>query len=257
MEKKTAGKKKNVIRRLLRFWFRHKSGNGLEAKLGYNFKDPSLLAHALVHRSWIAGKDMPYWENNERLEFLGDSILNMLVTEFLYKTFPHLPEGDLSKRKSAIVSGQALAKTAQEWNLGEYMRIGKGEVKAGGRSKESLLADAFEAVIGAVYLDSGLDACRTLLQKSHFPHIDAIIDGSEFRNYKSELLEYMQAKSLPPPDYVLAEESGPEHHKIFVMTVLLEGEEQGRGTGVSKKKAEQEAACVALDYLNAKAKEVR
>lgn len=252
MEKKVAGKKKNVIRRLLKFWFRHKSGNGLEAKLGYNFKDPSLLAHALVHRSWIAGKDRPYWENNERLEFLGDSILNMLVTEYLYKSCPQLPEGDLSKQKSAIVSGQALAKTAQEWNLGEYMRIGKGEVKAGGRSKESLLADAFEAVVGAVYLDSGLQACRTLLSKSHFSHIDDIVGGTEFINYKSVLLEYMQGRSLLPPEYTLAEESGPEHHKIFEMIVLLEGVERGRGKGVSKKKAEQEAARVALEQLNKK-----
>jgi ribonuclease-3 len=250
VEKKAAGKKKNVIRRLFKFWFRHKSGNGLETKLGYSFKDPSLLAHALVHRSWLAGKDMPYWENNERLEFLGDSILNMLVTEYLYKSCPQLPEGDLSKRKSAIVSGQALAKTAQEWNLGEYIRIGKGEVKAGGRSKESLLADAFEAIVGAVYLDSGLQACRALLNKSHFPHIDAIVCGTEFTNYKSLLLEYMQGKSLPPPEYVLAEESGPEHHKVFEMIVLLEGVPQGRGKGVSKKKAEQEAARVALEQLN-------
>lgn len=243
-------KKKGVIRRiLLKFWFRKKAGAGLEAKLGYDFKDPSLLAHALVHRSWLAGRDMPYWENNERLEFLGDSVLNMLVTEYLYSTYPHSPEGDLSKYKSAIVSGHALAKSAQDWDLGSYMRIGKCEVKAGGRSKESLLEDAFEAVIGAVYLDGGLDKCRKLLQKSHFPHIKSIIEGSEFKNFKSLLLEFRQARNQTPPEYAVVEESGPEHQKTFKMIVLLDGSEYGTGAGVSKKKAEQEAAHVALDRL--------
>lgn len=242
--------KKGVIRRILqKFWFRKKTGNGLEFKLGYDFKDPSLLAHALVHRSWLAGRDMPYWENNERLEFLGDSVLNMLVTEYLYSTYPHSPEGDLSKYKSAIVSGHALAKSAQDWDLGSYMRIGKCEVKAGGRSKESLLEDAFEAVIGAVYLDGGLDKCRKLLQKSHFPHIKSIIEGAEFKNFKSLLLEFRQARNQTPPEYAVVEESGPEHQKTFKMIVLLDGSEYGSGSGVSKKKAEQEAAHIALDRL--------
>ncbi len=140
-------KEKNVIRRLF-LWFRKKSGNDLENSLGYEFKNPEYLAHALVHRSWLSGKEIPYWENNERLEFLGDSVLNMLVTEYLYKTYPHLPEGDLSKMKSVIVSGQALTKIARSWNLGAYLRVGKGEAKTGGRQRDSLLEDAFEAILG-------------------------------------------------------------------------------------------------------------
>lgn len=233
----------------MRLWFRHKSGDGLEAKLGYRFKDPALLAHALVHRSWIAGKDIPYTENNERLEFLGDSILNMLVTEYLYEKFPDAPEGQMSKCKSAVVSGHALAQTSLLWDLGTYIRIGKGEARMGGRNKENILADAFEAILGAVYLDSGLNSVREILERFHFPRIESIVAGEEFVNHKSALLEVMQSKSKPLPEYKVIRESGPEHHKVFDVEVLLDGVVYGRGSGVSKKKAEQEAAGAALEQL--------
>lgn len=239
---------KNVLKKILRFWFRRKSG-GLEALLGYNFNDPKLLAHSLIHRSWLAGKDAPYWENNERLEFLGDSVLNMLVTEYLYKTCPELPEGELSKRKSAIVSGHALAQTSTLWNLGEFVRIDKGEARMGGRLKESILADAFEAVIGAIYLDGGLAEARAVLERFHFPRIAEILVGPEFVNYKSELLEYMQGHGLALPEYRVASETGPEHLKVFEIDVILEGVFCGRGTGTSKKRAEQDAARKALEFL--------
>ncbi len=246
MEKKG----RNVIRRIF-LWFRKKSGNDLENSLGYEFKKPELLAHALVHRSWLSGKEMPYWENNERLEFLGDSILNMLVTEYLYKTYPHLSEGDLSKMKSVVVSGQALTKIARSWNLGEYLRVGKGEARNGGRNRDGLLEDAFEAILGAIYLDSNLKQCRKFLERHIFPNIQEVVSEKDFINYKSALLEYMQARALPPPDYELVSESGPEHCKKFEMTVVFQGEEYGRGTGPSKKKAEQEAAQKTLERLKA------
>ena len=233
----------------MRLWFRHKSGDGLEAKLGYRFKEPSLLAHALVHRSWIAGKDIPYTENNERLEFLGDSILNMLVTEYLYEKYPDAPEGQMSKCKSAVVSGHALAQTSVLWDLGNYLRIGKGEARMGGRNKENILADAFEAILGAVYLDGGLDRVRDILVRFHFPRIESIVEGGDFVNHKSALLEVMQSKSKPLPEYKVVRESGPEHHKIFDVEVLLDGVVYGCGSGISKKKAEQEAAGAALALL--------
>ena len=233
----------------MRLWFRHKSGDGLEAKLGYRFKEPSLLAHALVHRSWIAGKDIPYTENNERLEFLGDSILNMLVTEYLYEKYPDAPEGQMSKCKSAVVSGHALAQTSVLWDLGNYLRIGKGEARMGGRNKENILADAFEAILGAVYLDGGLDRVRDILVRFHFPRIESIVEGGDFVNHKSALLEAMQSKSKPLPEYKVVRESGPEHHKIFDVEVLLDGVVYGCGSGISKKKAEQEAAGAALALL--------
>lgn len=244
MEKKG----KNVIKRLF-LWFRKKSGNDLENSLGYEFKDPQYLAHALVHRSWLSGKEMPYWENNERLEFLGDSVLNMLVTEHLYKTYPHLSEGELSKMKSIVVSGQALTKIARSWNLGSYLRVGKGEAKNGSCDKDSLLEDAFEAILGAIYLDSDIQHCRKFLARHVFPNIQQVVSEADFVNYKSALLEYMQARALPQPDYELVSESGPEHCKNFEMIVLFDGKEYGRGHGASKKKAEQEAAKLALEKL--------
>lgn len=244
MEKKG----KNVIRRIF-LWFRKKSGNDLENSLGYEFRKPELLAHALVHRSWLSGKEMPYWENNERLEFLGDSILNMLVTEYLYKTYPHLPEGDLSKMKSIVVSGQALTKIARSWNLGEYLRVGKGEARNGGRNRDSLLEDAFEAILGAIYLDSDIRQCRKFLERHIFPNIQEVVSEENFINYKSALLEYMQARGLTPPDYELISETGPEHCKEFEMSLVFRGEEYGRGKGSSKKKAEQEVARKALERL--------
>ncbi|WP_290743912.1 ribonuclease III [Fibrobacter sp. UBA4309] len=240
---------KNMLHKLLKLWFRQKSGGGLEAKLGYRFKDPELLAHALVHRSFLSGKDLPYESNNERLEFLGDSVLNMLTTEYLYKTYPDDPEGELSKRKSAIVSGHACAQSSREWSLSEYVKLGKAEAKMGGRGKESILADAYEAVLGAVYLDGGLDEVRAILNKFHFPRVQEIIVAEDFVNHKSALLEYVQGKLKSVPEYVLIEESGPEHQKVFTTEVHIDGRVYGRGQGGSKKKAEQEASRVSLEML--------
>ena len=181
--------KKSVLKKILKFWFRrHGKGQGLEQKIGYVFREPSLLAHALIHRSWLSGKNLPYWENNERLEFLGDSVLNMLVTEYLYKTYPESSEGELSKRKSAIVSGHALAQTSLLWDLGSYIRIAKGEARMGGRLKESILSDAFEAVLGAVFLDGaelgdGCVVAANAVVTKKFP-ANAVIGGVPARILK-------------------------------------------------------------------------
>ena len=249
-EKNSLHKTGSALKKLFSSWFRRPSGDGLEQTIGYRFQDPELLGRALTHRSWIAGKEMAYWQTNERLEFLGDSVLNMLTTEYLFSTFQELPEGELSKQKSAIVSGKALSESAREWDLGSFLRIGKGEIKAGGREKESILADAFEAVIGAVYLDGGLEPCRKLLQRTHFPKAEAIVGGANFVNYKSLLLERLQATLQTTPEYRLREESGPEHEKMFSIEVRVNGVVHGVGEGASKKKAEQEAACAALKSLD-------
>lgn len=241
----------NVLKKLLKFWFRQKPDGGLEAKLGYRFREPELLVQALVHRSYLTGTDLPYTENNERLEFLGDSVLNMLTTEFLYKTYPDDPEGELSKRKSAIVSGHACAQSSKEWDLSEYIKLGKAEAKMGGRGKESILADAYEAVLGAVYLDGGLDEVRAILNRFHFPRVKEIIVDDDFVNYKSALLEYLQGKRHTVPEYVLVEESGPEHQKLFTVEAHVNGKVYGRGQGGNKKKAEQEAAHKTLEMLKA------
>ena len=207
------------------------------------------MAHALVHRSFLSGTDMPYESKNERLEFLGDSVLNMLTTEFLYKMYPDDPEGELSKRKSAIVSGHACAQSSKEWSLSEFIKMGKAEAKMGGRGKESILADAYEAVLGAVYLDGGLEEVRAILNKFHFPRAKEIIVAEDFVNHKSALLEYLQGKLHTVPEYVLVEESGPEHQKLFTTEVHVNGKVYGRGQGGNKKKAEQEASRVTLEML--------
>lgn len=241
----------NVLKKLLKFWFRQRPDGGLEAKLGYRFRDPELLIHALVHRSYLTGTELPYTNNNERLEFLGDSVLNMLTTEFLYRTYPDDSEGDLSKRKSAIVSGHACAQSSKEWNLGEYIKIGKSEAKMGGRGKESILADAYEAVLGAVYLDGGLEEVRAILNRFHFPRVGEIIMAEDFVNFKSALLEYTQGKLHIAPEYEIIGEDGPEHQKQFTALVHLNGRNYGEGKGPNKKRAEQEAARVTLEMLKA------
>lgn len=239
-----------MIRKFLSLWFRRgKHGDGLEAKIGYVFRKPELLALALIHRSYLNPKEATPETTNERLEFLGDSVLNMLVTELLYRTFPQLPEGELSKKKSIIVSGRALADTAMEWGLGEYLRMSKGESKAGGRAKESILADAFEAVIGAVYLDGGIEPCRSLLSKVHFPRVRSFLSDSIFANFKSLLLEKLQANGMGAPEYRVLAESGPEHSKKFTIEVVVQDKGVAQGNGSSKKKAEQEAARQALELL--------
>ena len=248
-EKKSLKKPTTVLKKLLNQWFRRPSGDGLEVTIGYRFQNPDLLAQALIHRSWIAGKDLQYWETNERLEFLGDSVLNMLVTDFLFQSNPQMSEGDLSKEESAIVSGRALAESARAWDLGAFLRIGKGEVKAGGRERDSILADAFEAVIGAVYLDGGLEPCRKLLQRVHFPRAAEIVTDVMHLNYKSILLEMLQATQQTTPEYCLVDESGPEHAKVFRIEVRVNDVPYGVGSGASKKKAEQEAARIALQSL--------
>lgn len=237
------------LHKILDLWFRQKSEDGLEAKLGYRFREPELLAHALVHRSFLMGKDLPYESNNERLEFLGDSVLNMLTTEYLYKNYPDDSEGELSKRKSAIVSGHACAQSSREWDLDEYIRVGKAEAKMTGSGKETILADAYEAVLGAVYLDGGLDEVRAILNKFHFPRIQDIIRADDFVNFKSVLLEYAQGKLRTVPEYVLVEESGPEHLKVFTTEVRIDGKTYGRGEGTNKKKSEQEAARLTMEML--------
>lgn len=239
-----------VFQAMLSQFLRKKGEETLEMRIGYFFRNPELLAQAMVHRSWIVGRELEYWQTNERLEFLGDSILNMLVTEHLFKLYPKLPEGDLSKKKSAVVSGKALAETARIWGLGNYLRVGRGEAKGGGREKDSLLADAFESVIGAVYLDGGLEPCRKILEKVLLPRITDIVTADDYVNFKSILLETLQARGRGMPDYRLFEEQGPEHQKMFHMQVFIQDIMLGEGRGASKKKAEQDAAKEAMGKLD-------
>jgi ribonuclease-3 len=226
--------------------FGRRDPTALERRLGYRFKRLDLLSLALTHRSWANEQGIP--EHYERLEFLGDAVLGLVSAEWLYASHPELPEGELSKHKAQLVSRDALAKHAQELELGAALRIGVGEDRSGGRTKPSLLADSMEAVFGAVYLDGGLDtARRTILAMlgSAFEERSrqAVTDA------KTQLQEVAQALGWDLPDYRITDSLGPDHSKTFVVECWLAGALAGRGEGPSKKIAEQRAAAAALEKM--------
>jgi ribonuclease-3 len=211
----------------------------LDRALGVSFDDAALRTAALTHRSYAFehGTDI----TNERLEFLGDSVLGLVVTDMAYASYPHLPEGALAKLRAAIVNMVALADVARSLGLGDIVLLGKGEELSGGRDKSSILADALEAVFGAIYLDRGLDVARGLIERLFRPRMEAYVRGEGDRDYKTILQELASQELRSMPEYRL-EERGPDHAKEFTATVFVAGEALGTGTGRSKKEAEQQAA---------------
>jgi ribonuclease III len=221
----------------------------LERRVGYRFKDRGLLEQALTHRS-RAAEDVSGAADNESLEFLGDAVLGFVVADRLFHQFPEYNEGQKSKIKAAVVSTQSLARHAELINLGDYLLLGRGEEKTGGRLKSALLADTYEALVAAIYLDGGLEPAASFL---HRELKDAIDGGSErlyVQDYKSALQERVQALGRPLPEYRVSGESGPDHHKIFSVEVAVSGEVLGTATGRAKKEAEQDAARQALLKLD-------
>ena len=218
----------------------------IQNNLKYQFKDKNLLTQALVHKSFDLKLNEELKGNYERLEFLGDSILNFLVTEHLYKKFPECKEGELSKKKAIIVSTRVLARCSLDLDLGHFLRISKSEEKAGGRVREGILADVFESILGAMFLDSKVENCRRFLKRFLFPKISEVLNDSSLLNYKSLFLEYSQANGYGTPVYKVLKEEGPEHQKLFHVEVIAGDTSWGHGTGYSKKKAEQKAAQMAM-----------
>ncbi|MBN2365883.1 MAG: ribonuclease III [Calditrichaeota bacterium] len=218
-------------------------------KYQISFNDVSLLITAFKHRSYLNITNEERSASNERLEFLGDAVLDLVVTQYLYQKFPKRTEGQLSKIKSILVSKPVLAEIATEISFGELILINRGEEKTGGRQRHSILSDTFEAFIGALYLDQGLSAAENFIQKQLLSRFKSIIQQELYANNKSLLLEHVQSRYNMLPEYRLLEESGPDHDKNFVMGVFLRGREIGRGQGKSKKVAEQEAAKKALEKL--------
>ena len=220
----------------------------LEATLGYSFKDPALLQKALTHSSHA--HEQKTGEDNEQLEFLGDAILGFVVSNSLFLQYPKFSEGDLSKLKGFFVSGANLVKYAERLNLGRYLHLGKGEEKTGGRGKQALLVDAFEAVLGAMYLDGGLEIPQELIVRFMGPQILEIGGASgQFTDFKTALQEVLQERSLGSCHYRLAGEAGPAHQKLFTVEVELGGDIIARGIGLTKRAAEQAAARQALEDL--------
>ena len=211
----------------------------LDRILGMRFRDASLRQLALTHRSHAFENDLP--ANNERLEFLGDAVLGIVVTDMAFREFPEMPEGELAKLRAAIVNMGALADVARDIGLGRFVLLGKGEEMSGGRDKSSILADALEALLGAVYLDRGLDAATRLIRRLFRPRMVAYVRGEGERDYKTILQEIASAELHVVPEYRIRER-GPDHQKEFTATVVLAGKEWGVGMGRSKKEAEQQAA---------------
>jgi len=216
-------------------------------KIGIRFKDLSLLNQAFVHSSYIHENGLDPLESNERLEFLGDGVLGIATTEHLYKKHPNYHEGDLTKIKSAVVSKPVLAKESARMNLGKYILLGKGEERSGGRQRDSTLANAFEAIIGAIFLDSGFYTAKDFLRENFLQKLEE--KEKEAEDYKSQLQEVLQAKYNKRPVYVVAGHTGPEHSKTFLVKALVKGRLLGKGKGASKKEAEQMAAKEALKKL--------
>lgn len=216
----------------------------LEDRLGHSFENRELLVRALTHRSSLPEHE-EVDEDNQRLEFLGDAALGLAVAEMLFRRDREVDEGALSKRLSHVVRRSALAEAARRADLGAYIRMGKGEVLSGGRDRDSVLADAFEAVLAAVHLDAGFDAVRRVVRRLQGSALEEAIESDRPTDYKSRLQEATQREEEVQPTYRIVDESGPEHDKTFVAEVLVGGEVIGRGRGGAKQEAEQRAAAEA------------
>ncbi len=237
---------------VLRFADDTRDLSALEARLGYSFREPAVLDRALTHRSKAHEDATGSTIDNESLEFLGDAVLGFVMADLLFRDFPQFDEGRKSKIKASLVSTETLARLGRRLGLGEFLALGRGEEKTGGRAKHALLADCCEAVIAAVYLDGGMEAARTFVVREFAADL-ADVRSPEFwaRDYKSALQELVQSRDYPLPEYTVAAESGPDHRKIFHVEVRVRGELMGAARGASKKAAEQEAAHRAIDKLSA------
>ena len=223
----------------------------LENLLGYVFKNPHLLNQALTHRSFVNEHEGEHFRNNESLEFLGDSVLGFLISSRIFQHYPELTEGELSKIKAYLVSAANLVQLAESIHLGDYIRLSRGEEKTGGRTKRAIVVDAYEAIIGAIYLDGGVEAAASFMGRQ----IDSFLDGLDLKqltygDFKSALQEQLHNLGRPEPVYRVVNEIGPDHRKTFVVQVMIHGEVVAESSGRTKKEAQQSAAHIALQALN-------
>jgi ribonuclease-3 len=216
----------------------------LQTNLGYEFKRHSLLKHAITHASFVHEQKLEVSESNERLEFLGDAVLELCVSDFLYHRYPDMSEGDMTKKRASLVCEPCLAGLARNLDLGNFVLLAQGEVAEGGREKDSILSDVMEAILGAIFLDGGIDEARALISRLYEPIADK--ESKQAKDYKSALQEYLQKKSQETAAYEIVKEEGPPHKMIFTAQVKHKGKVLGKGKGGSKKFAEQEAAKMAL-----------
>ncbi len=221
----------------------------IEHKINYQFKDKNLIFRAFKHRSYLNLTHENSIESNERLEFLGDAVLDLVIADYLYQAYPEEDEGKLSKKRSVLVSRPVLAQLSEEMGLGEYLLLDKGEEKTGGRKRLNNLANLFESVLGAIYLDGGIEAARSFVDQFVVQNSERLLKVKRYHNYKSALLEKAQSKGWGNPIYQIVHESGPDHKKQFVVRVNVNKRWIAKGVGSSKKQAEQLAARNALKKL--------
>jgi len=226
----------------------------LQARLGYTFRNQALCETAMTHTSWLNEAGRPERSDNERLEFLGDAVLDLVVSDVLMKRFPSRREGDLSRARAALVSESGLAQVALAVDLGRFILLGKGEERTGGRSRPSILANALEALVGAIYIDAGFDAVAAVAARLFEARLEDV-DSHAKLDYKSRLQERAQALWQTAPVYEVVAEDGPDHDKRFEVALSLAGRPYGRAVGRSKKEAEQGAAAAALEAIEREEKE--
>ncbi|MBI2029425.1 ribonuclease III [Candidatus Gottesmanbacteria bacterium] len=223
----------------------------LEKTIGINFKDKKLLLDAITHRSFL-NESPENIQSNERLEFLGDAVLELLVSDYLFRRFTDFPEGKLTNLRSAIVNTKTLGEIGKKLKFGDYLRLSKGEEAGGGRTNSSLLADVFEAVLGAIFIDQGIVIAKKFLDKYLYSQTAEILSIGTYNDYKSMLQEKAQEKFRITPTYEVIKEEGPDHNKTFYSRVLVGEVKLGEGKGKSKQEAEQDAARVGLEQWEAK-----
>ncbi len=220
-----------------------------EKIIGLKFKNRELLKRALTHRSFLNENKQDDLKNNERLEFLGDAVLELVISEYLFNEYPDRAEGDLTSFRASVVKTENLAKISRELDLGQYLLMSKGEEMTGGREKEYLLANTFEAIVGALYLDQGYNPVKEFLTKHLTPQISTIVKYRLDIDAKTKLQEQTQSLFKTTPNYKIINEKGPDHDKIFTVAVRISGKVYGEGTGVTKQKAEDAAATEALKKI--------
>ena len=223
----------------------------LEEILGYRFKNEALLSQALTHRSFVNENEQERLRNNESLEFLGDAVLGFLISSRIFQHYPDLTEGELSKIKAYLVSAANLVRLAEDIQLGDYVRLSRGEEKTGGRKKRAIIVDTYEAIIGAIYLDGGVEAASDFVGRQVDSFLEKLDPGQlTYGDFKSALQEQLHNLGRPEPVYRVVKEIGPDHKKTFVVQVVIQGEIVAESTGRTKKEAQQSAARLALESLN-------
>lgn len=221
----------------------------IERKIELEFKNKDLLKTAFIHRSYLNEHPKERLSHNERLEFLGDSVLGFIISDYLFQKFPKHPEGDLTNFRSSIVNAKILSVVAKELELGQYLFLSRGEEATGGRDRQYLLANTYESLLGAIYLDLGIEASTKFIHKNLLPHLKSIIEQKLYKDYKSQLQEIAQAKFNITPTYKIISEEGPDHTKTFETGAYLDRKLLSKGRGESKQVSEQKAAKLALDKL--------